>query len=149
VLGALQFAFGWTRLSAYVNGIALCICFPVMCFLVQRAGIVGAAFSMAAMHAVMLATHLIKTHRVFLPNALKRWPGDLARMWVAVIPAVAFGLVATQVGVLNRWTSGAVVVSLSLSSLALVWAMNNDLFGNFLKTLNTPRAGAASAEMAK
>ncbi len=70
---ALQFAYGWTRLSLYKNMIAVLLFVPALWFMVGHYGPVGAALVWIALTVGYVSIEVPVMHRRLLPGAHWRW----------------------------------------------------------------------------
>lgn len=129
---ALQFAYGWTKLSFYKNLIALAIIVPLLVYLVQRYGAVGAAVSWIVVNVGYIIFEIPYMHRRILRGstrefylrdlglpltatvivfgasaALVRWVGDRHQIALAIAAAgLATGLATATVPAVRRQVAG-------------------------------------------
>lgn len=70
---ALQLAFGWTKLSFFKNIIAIIIIVPLIIYLAQHYGPIGAAFAWLILNLGYLFFEISVMHARLLKREKKRW----------------------------------------------------------------------------
>ncbi len=73
---ALQLAYGWTRLSLYVNTISVILLVPLIFFLTGKYGAVGGASAWAILNSGYCFIVIPLVHKRLLPNENGRWYGQ-------------------------------------------------------------------------
>ncbi len=85
---ALQLAHGWTALSFYKNVISMAIFVPLLFWLIERYGAVGAALAWIGLNAGYLLFEIPLMHRRLLKGSMARW----YLMDVGLPVALCFGI---------------------------------------------------------
>lgn len=70
---ALQLAHGWTRLAIYSNVITVTLLVPMLLYMVDRHGGVGAAYVWLILNIAYLAFNAQITHSLFLRGDISKW----------------------------------------------------------------------------
>ena len=70
---ALQYAFGWTKLTFYMNLLSFILMVPFVSLTAGRFGAEGAGWSWAAINALLLFGTLHFMHRRIVHNEKLRW----------------------------------------------------------------------------
>jgi len=70
---ALQLAYGWTRLMLYVNSISLTVFVPLLIWLVNGYGAVGAALAWISINAGYILVVVPLMHRRLLKESMGEW----------------------------------------------------------------------------
>jgi O-antigen/teichoic acid export membrane protein len=70
---ALQLAYGWTRIAAYLSVLMLIVFIPTLIALALNYGGVGGASAWALMNTLYLVLAIPLTHRRLLRNEARRW----------------------------------------------------------------------------
>jgi O-antigen/teichoic acid export membrane protein len=117
---ALQLAHGWTWLGVIANCVALLICVPLGFLLVDRYGMIGAAFLLPAINLGFLAVCLpITHHRLLRHETMRSYLRDILPPFFAAI-AVGLPFAASSHFVVDRSASG--LLSLALIALLVLVA---------------------------
>lgn len=70
---ALQLSYGWTELAFYTNIVAIFILVPLICFLANGYGPVGAAFAWLILNSGYVLISIQIMHRRLLPDEKWKW----------------------------------------------------------------------------
>jgi hypothetical protein len=89
---ALQYAYGWTKLSFYLNLCNLIVMFPLMYASALKFGAVGVACTWIAMNFAFLAASIQIMHRRIVIHEKLRWLGqDVALPLLATLAVFTIG----------------------------------------------------------
>lgn len=111
----LQWAFGWSRLTAWAHGLGTVVLVPALLVSVQHYGPLGAAAACLVVRAVMSALAMFAMHRRILRGELAgwAWSSTLLPLLVAAGVGVPWRVFARPVGF---WESVLVVVGAWLTA---------------------------------
>jgi hypothetical protein len=70
---ALQLAHGWVRLSLYKNLVALAALAPLLIFMIDRYGAIGAPIVWIALNTAYILVEIPLMHRRILPGEQRSW----------------------------------------------------------------------------
>jgi len=89
---ALQLAHGWTALSFYKNVISIAVFVPLLFWLIDRYGAVGAALAWIGLNAGYLLFEIPLMHRRLLRGSMGRW--YMMDVGLPVVLCFGIGLIA-------------------------------------------------------
>jgi O-antigen/teichoic acid export membrane protein len=121
---ALQYAYGWTKLSFYLNLFNLIVMFPLMYWSAHRFGAEGVAWMWIAMNLFFLVASIQIMHRRIVKHEKLRWIGqDVGLPLLMTLAVVTTGRLCFPKGELNLVSSLVllgVIYALSLAASILV-----------------------------
>jgi O-antigen/teichoic acid export membrane protein len=144
---ALQLAYGWTRLSFYVNLVSVLLLVPLIIVLTKWYGVVGAASVWVMLNIGYLTFDIQIMHRRLLPAEKWRWyVEDVGRPFLAAVVVSSIGRLVIK----SDWSPFLLIASLCLVSgttlLAAACAANQlGAVTRFKPFLTRLRNGAISA----
>lgn len=117
--GALQFAFGWTKLVLLVNLVSVLLLVPLMIALAKWYGAVGVASVSVILNVGSILFQIPVMHRRLLPSEKWRWYfKDVGRPLLAAVVASIIGRFVIK----PDWSPLLLIVSLGLVSGATLLA---------------------------
>lgn len=121
---ALQLAHGWTRLTLWVNLVAVLLLVPFIVLLVGRYGAVGAAAVWPVLNLGYIAADILLMHRRILPGEQWRWYGVDTGLPLAAALAVALlgRLLVSSAGALGRADTLLALLGVSVATQAAALA---------------------------
>ena len=125
---ALQLAYGWVRLSLYVNMVSVLWLVPAVYLLSQIYGPVGAAAAWLLVSVGYLTIGIPLMHRRLLLGEQWSW---MWRVLVAPVAVVCVFLELIQLlldeALFGRWLSGILLVSISVGAVAVAVGSSPDV----------------------
>lgn len=117
---ALQLAYGWVRLSLYINIAAVIWLIPAIYILADRYGPVGASLAWLVVTIGYVVISMPLMHRKLLVGEWGRWA--MNALLLPIITVAGFLLLARGfIGILpdSRWLQGTVLVGIGLLSILI------------------------------
>jgi O-antigen/teichoic acid export membrane protein len=120
---SLQLAYGWTRLTIWINAVAVVVLLPTVYFLASRFGSVGAAAGWLLLNSGYVFIGVQLVHVRFLPNEKGAWYVDILRPLLASLTcATAVRLIFAKAVVGRPEALACVVAAIALSGAGVAWA---------------------------
>jgi len=123
---ALQLAYGWVRLSLYINIASVIWLIPALILLSERFGPEGAALAWLGVTIGYTLIGMPLMHRKLLPGEAGRWYRQALIYPVALVSGLL--LLAKQMPLIeNRWLLGGELISIGCTALLLTAMANRQV----------------------
>jgi O-antigen/teichoic acid export membrane protein len=123
---SLQLAYGWVRLSLYINVFSVFLFLPLLFWWVKAYGPAGAAMAWIVVSVIYVAVGVPLMHRKILQGDAGRWIRDSLLLPIAAVVVLLMMITPVVDIAASRWIQGGLLFCLGVAALFVALLATRD-----------------------